>query len=99
VAPLSGSATHGSVAGRSKSGPSSSCASVTTWPTWTTTANNRGAGAVCGYAIQLAKADGLSVLARAAPQTTNSSAPGADMVVDRWKDAAQIRSELPKWVR
>jgi hypothetical protein len=59
----SGSAAPGSVAGRSKSGPSSSCASVTTWPTWTTTANDRGAGAVGGCAIQLAKTDDLSVLA------------------------------------
>lgn len=56
-----------------------------------------GAGAVGGYAIQLAKADGLSVLAGAAPGDDKLvRSLGADMVVDSRKDAAaQIRSELP----
>jgi NADPH:quinone reductase-like Zn-dependent oxidoreductase len=63
----------------------------------TTVAVTGGAGAVGGYAIQLAKADGLSVLAGAGPaddQLVRSL--GADMVADSRKDAgAQIRGELP----
>jgi NADPH2:quinone reductase len=56
-----------------------------------------GAGAVGGYAIQLAKADGLSVLAGVAPADDKLvRSLGADMVVDSRRDAAaQIRSELP----
>jgi NADPH2:quinone reductase len=56
-----------------------------------------GAGAVGGYAIQLAKADGLSVLAGVALANGKLvRSLGADMVVDSRKDAAaQVRSELP----
>ena len=56
-----------------------------------------GAGAVGGYAIQLAKADGLTVLADAAPADEKLiRSLGADMVVERQKDATEaIRSVLP----
>jgi len=55
-----------------------------------------GAGAVGGYAIQLAKADGLTVLADAAPSDEELVRSfGADVVVERRKDvAAEVRSEL-----
>ena len=60
-----------------------------------------GAGAVGGYAIQLAKADGLTVLAdvaRADDKLVRSL--GADMVVDGRGDvAARIRSQLPDGAR
>jgi NADPH:quinone reductase-like Zn-dependent oxidoreductase len=66
-------------------------------PPGATMAVTGGAGAVGGYAIQLAKADGLSVLVGAAPADDKLvRSLGADMVVDSRKDAAaQIRSELP----
>ena len=56
-----------------------------------------GAGAVGGYATQLAKADGLTVLADAAPPDDKLvRSLGANMVVDRREDvAARIRSQLP----
>jgi NADPH:quinone reductase-like Zn-dependent oxidoreductase len=56
-----------------------------------------GAGAVGGYAIQLAKADGLTVLADVAPSDDKLvRSLGADVVVDRRGDvAASIRSQLP----
>jgi NADPH:quinone reductase len=55
------------------------------------------AGAVGGYAIQLAKADGLTVLADVAPADDKLvRSLGADVVVDRRGDvAALIRSQLP----
>ncbi len=56
-----------------------------------------GAGAVGGYAIQLAKTDGLTVLADvAASDGTLVRSLGADMVTDRRAGvAAAIRSQLP----
>jgi NADPH:quinone reductase len=56
-----------------------------------------GAGAVGGYAIQLAKADGLTVLADAAPSDDKLvRSLGADMVAERRAGAAAaIRSQLP----
>jgi NADPH:quinone reductase len=55
-----------------------------------------GAGAVGGYAIQLAKADGLTVLADAAPSDDKLvRSLGADMVAARRADAAAIRGQLP----
>jgi NADPH:quinone reductase len=56
-----------------------------------------GAGAVGGYAIQLAKADGLTVLADVAPSDDKLvRSLGADVVVDRRGDvAASVRSQLP----
>ena len=69
-------------------------------PHGATVAITGGAGAVGGYAIQLAKEDGLSVLAGAAPADGKLvRSLGADMVADTRKDAAaQIRSELPDGV-
>lgn len=60
-----------------------------------------GAGAVGGYAIQLAKADGLTVLADVAPADDKLvRSLGADMVVDGRGDvAARIRSQLPDGAR
>jgi NADPH:quinone reductase len=56
-----------------------------------------GAGAVGGYAIQLAKADGLTVLADvAASDDTLVRSLGADMVTDRSAGlGTAIRSQLP----
>ena len=56
-----------------------------------------GAGAVGGFAIQLAKADGLTVLADAAASDDNLVRYlGADVVVHRRTDLVeQIRRELP----
>ena len=56
-----------------------------------------GAGAVGGYAIQLAKADGLTVLAAAAASDDKLvRSLGADAVVDaRTGIAAAIRGQLP----
>jgi NADPH2:quinone reductase len=56
-----------------------------------------GAGAVGGYAIQLAKADGLTVLADAAASDDKLvRSLGADLVADRRADiAAAIRGQLP----
>jgi NADPH:quinone reductase-like Zn-dependent oxidoreductase len=66
-------------------------------PRGATMAVTGGAGAVGGYAIQLARAAGLTVLAGAAPADDELvRSLGADMVVDTRKDAAaQIRRELP----
>ena len=56
-----------------------------------------GAGAVGGYAIQLAKFDGLRVLAVAAPSDEALVRSfGADVIVERGEDTgAQIRRQLP----
>jgi NADPH:quinone reductase len=56
-----------------------------------------GAGAVSGYAIQLAKAEGLSVLAVARPSDEALvRSLGADVIVDGGDDVgAQIRGQLP----
>jgi NADPH:quinone reductase-like Zn-dependent oxidoreductase len=63
----------------------------------TTLAVVGGAGAVGGYAIQLAKANGLRVLTDATPLDEELvRSLGADVVVERSSDAAkQIRHELP----
>jgi NADPH:quinone reductase-like Zn-dependent oxidoreductase len=59
-----------------------------------------GAGAVGGYAIQLAKADGLTVVADASPSDEKLvRSLGADVVVGRGREtAAQIHRELPAGV-
>jgi NADPH:quinone reductase-like Zn-dependent oxidoreductase len=56
-----------------------------------------GAGAVGGYAIELAKADGLTVLTDAAPaDEALVRGLGADIIVDRGYDiGVAIRGELP----
>jgi NADPH:quinone reductase-like Zn-dependent oxidoreductase len=56
-----------------------------------------GAGAVGGYAIQLAKANGLRVVSDAAPSDEKLvRSLGADLIVERGSGiAAQIRLELP----
>lgn len=56
-----------------------------------------GAGAVGGYAIQLAKADGLKVLADASPSDEELvRSLGADVLVERGSEIApQIRGQLP----
>jgi NADPH2:quinone reductase len=66
-------------------------------PSAATVAITGGAGAVGGYAIQLAKADGLTVLADvAASDDKLVRSLGADLVVDRNTDlATAIRSQLP----
>jgi NADPH:quinone reductase-like Zn-dependent oxidoreductase len=66
-------------------------------PSGTTVAVIGSAGAVGGYAIQLAKADGLSVLAVATPSDEALvRSLGADMIVDPGHDVgAQIRGQLP----
>jgi NADPH:quinone reductase-like Zn-dependent oxidoreductase len=66
-------------------------------PRGSTVAVLGGAGAVGGYAIQLAKADGLVVLADAAsPDQALVRGLGADVVVQRSDDiGVQIRSQLP----
>jgi NADPH2:quinone reductase len=58
------------------------------------------AGALGGYAVQLAKADGLRVIADAAPGDQQLvRALGADVVVERGVDvAARIRSAVPEGV-
>jgi NADPH2:quinone reductase len=63
----------------------------------TTVAVVGAAGAVGGYAIQLAKADGLTVLAMATPSDEALLRElGADMVVEPGDDVGgQIRSQLP----
>jgi NADPH:quinone reductase-like Zn-dependent oxidoreductase len=63
----------------------------------TTLAVVGGAGAVGGYAIQLAKADGLRVLTDAGPaDDALVRSLGADLVVRRGDDTAeQIRRDLP----
>jgi NADPH:quinone reductase len=57
-----------------------------------------GAGAVGGYAIQLAKADGLVVVTDASPADKELVVSlGADMVIDRGSDVARrIRDQLPE---
>jgi NADPH:quinone reductase-like Zn-dependent oxidoreductase len=59
-----------------------------------------GAGAVGGYAIQLAKADGLVVVTDASPADDELVASlGADVVIERAADlAARIRELLPEGV-
>jgi len=66
-------------------------------PRGSTVAVLGGAGAVGGYAIQLAKADGLGVLADAASSDQALvRGLGADVVVERSDDiGVQIRSRLP----
>jgi NADPH:quinone reductase-like Zn-dependent oxidoreductase len=66
-------------------------------PSAATVAITGGAGAVGGYAIRLAKADGLTVLADvAASDDKLVRSLGADLVVDRNTDlATAIRSQLP----
>jgi len=58
------------------------------------------AGALGGYVIQLAKADGLTVVADAAPADTELiRSLGADVVVARGEqDAAAIRAAVPAGV-
>ncbi|MER7795614.1 NADP-dependent oxidoreductase [Streptomyces sp. NPDC097640] len=58
------------------------------------------AGAVGGYAVQLAKADGLTVIADAAPRDTDRVRGfGADHVVERGADvAARMRALAPDGV-
>ncbi len=69
-------------------------------PQGTTVAVVGGAGAVGGYAIQLAKADGLTVLTDAAPaDEALVRGLGADVVVDRGDEiGARIRGQLPAGV-
>lgn len=59
-----------------------------------------GAGAVGGYAIQLAKADGLVVVTDASPADDELvTSLGADMVIERAADlAARIRDRFPEGV-
>jgi NADPH:quinone reductase-like Zn-dependent oxidoreductase len=66
-------------------------------PSGSTVAVIGGAGAVGGYAIQLAKADGLAVLAVAASSDQALvRGLGADTIVEPGDDVgAQIRSQLP----
>jgi NADPH2:quinone reductase len=66
----------------------------------TTIAIVGGTGAVGGYAIQLAKSDGLRVLTDAAPGDEELvRSLGADVVVERAREvASQIRRELPDGV-
>ena len=66
-------------------------------PSAATVAVTGGAGAVGGYVIQLAKADGLTVLADvAASDDKLVRSLGADVVVNRSTDlATAIRSQLP----
>ena len=58
------------------------------------------AGAVGGYAIQLGRADGLHVVADAAPHDVEVvHALGADVVVPRGRDfAGRVRTEMPEGV-
>jgi NADPH:quinone reductase len=66
-------------------------------PQGTTVAVAGGAGAVGGYAIQLAKADGLTVLTdAAAPDEALVRGLGADIIVERGDEiGVQIRGQLP----
>jgi NADPH:quinone reductase-like Zn-dependent oxidoreductase len=66
-------------------------------PPGATVAVTGGAGAVGGYVIQLAKADGLTVLTDAAgPDEALVRSLGADLVVDRHDDlAVQVHRVLP----
>lgn len=69
-------------------------------PQGTTVAVVGGPGAVGGYAIQLAKADGLTVLADAAPaDEALVRGLGADIIVERGDEVgARIRGQLPSGV-
>ncbi|WP_210634115.1 NADP-dependent oxidoreductase [Streptomyces sp. GESEQ-13] len=69
-------------------------------PRGATVAVTGAAGAVGGYAIELAKADGLTVVADAAPHDRDLVRGfGADHVVDRGKDvAARVRELVPDGV-
>ena len=69
-------------------------------PQGTTVAVVGGAGAVGGYAIQLAKADGLTVLADAALRDeTVVRGLGADIVIERGDEiGVRIRSRFPSGV-
>ncbi len=69
-------------------------------PKGATVAVTGAAGAVGGYAIELAKADGLTVVADAAPHDRDLvHGFGADHVVDRGTDvAARIRESAPAGV-
>jgi len=69
-------------------------------PQGTTVAVVGGAGAVGGYAIQLAKADGLTVLTDAAPPDEALVRDlGADIIIERGDDVgAAIRGHLPSGV-
>lgn len=66
-------------------------------PPGATVAVTGAAGAVGGYAVELAKADGLTVIADAAPRDTELVRGfGADHVVERGADvAARIRELVP----
>ncbi|MFS0896776.1 NADP-dependent oxidoreductase [Mycolicibacterium litorale] len=70
-------------------------------PAGRTVAVTGAAGAVGGYAVQLAKADGLTVIADAAPHDTDLvRSLGADHVVERGPDVADriralVRSGVP----
>ena len=66
-------------------------------PPGATVAVTGGAGGVGGYAIQLAKADGLTVLSDAAPSAQPLVAGlGADVIVERGDQlGAQVRTHLP----
>ncbi|UED83865.1 quinone oxidoreductase family protein [Streptomyces profundus] len=69
-------------------------------PAGGTVAVTGAAGAVGGYAVELAKADGLTVIADAAPQDVERVRGfGADHVVERGADvAARIRKVAPEGV-
>jgi NADPH:quinone reductase len=69
-------------------------------PQGTTVAVIGGAGAVGGYAIQLAKADGLTVLTDAAPPDEALVRDlGADIIIERGDDVGvAIRGHLPSGV-
>ncbi|MEU6198411.1 NADP-dependent oxidoreductase [Streptomyces sp. NPDC047061] len=69
-------------------------------PAGATVAVTGAAGAVGGYAVQLAKADGLRVLADAAPKDeTLVKELGADVVLPRGADFPDlVRKEVPKGV-
>jgi len=69
-------------------------------PRGATVAVTGAAGAVGGYAIELAKADGLTVVADAAPHDRDLVRGfGADHVVDRGKDVAtRVRELVPDGV-
>jgi NADPH2:quinone reductase len=73
------------------------CLDALALPHGATVAVAGGTGAVGGYAIQLAKADGLAVLTDAAPaDEALVRGLGADVVVDRDDDiGAAIRGQLP----
>ncbi|MEU9397968.1 NADP-dependent oxidoreductase [Streptomyces sp. NPDC048324] len=69
-------------------------------PTGATVAVTGGAGAVGGYAVQLAKADGLRVIADAAPKDEQLMKElGADVVLPRGAEFSNLaREEVPEGV-